>query len=166
MNGTRLSRRLISLAALIATCVGDASGQAAAIPPSVAACLAKHPEVELNQEQRPPYLKIRFRADGSADYVVAVTYREKHANRAMVCRAEGAAQVLGVPGAQPFSDMYNDDYMSSEWRRCSHAEVQRMTRNYRGVPATENEAVCMTWEDGESLIYERGGRILWKNLEP
>jgi hypothetical protein len=93
-------------------------------------------------------------------------YREKHASRALVCRADGSSQVLGVPGSQPFSDMYNDDYMSSEWRRCTRSEVLRMARNYRGVPAPENESVCLTWEDGEFLIYERGGRLLWKNLSP
>ena len=97
---------------------------------------------------------------------MAVTYREQQASRALLCRADGSSQILGVPGSKPFSDMYKDDYMSSEWRRCTRSELQRMTRSYRGVPAAENEAVCMTWEDGESLIYERGGRILWKNLSP
>lgn len=154
------------MAALLFAWAGRLNGQSEGLPPAVSACLAKHPEVELNQEQRPPYLKVHFGAESLWDYVVAVTYREKHAVRALLCRGDGATQILGVPGSQPFSDMYSDDYMSSEWRRCTRSELQRMAKNYRGVPVTENEAVCLTWEDGESLIYERGGRMQWKNLSP
>jgi hypothetical protein len=166
MNASQFKQAVICLAATSVVWTGYACGQAISLPSGVTTCLAKHPEVELNPEQRPPYLKVRLSTAGQPDYVVAVVYREKHATRALLCRADGSTQVLGVPRAQPFSDMYNDDYMSSEWRRCTRGELLRMAKNYRGVPMPDNEAVCLTWEDGESLIYERGGRMLWKNLAP
>lgn len=159
-----MTRSLAVIAVLLVALSGKSYGQATALPSIVSACLAKHPEVDLNQAQQPPYLKVRFSSSGRQDYLVAVVYREKHADRALLCRADGATSILGVPGAQPFSQMYDDDYMTSEWRRCTRSELQRMAKYYVHMPTPDNEAVCLTWEDGDDLIYERGGRILWKSL--
>lgn len=166
MTADRYRARLAALALLIFASTACLPGQEILLPSHVSACLAKHSEVELNREQQPPYLKVRFSAERPPDYLVAVVYSKTHASRALLCRSDGSTQVLGVPGAEPFSDMYNDDYMSSEWRVCPKTELQHMTKSYRGVPPTDNQAVCLTWEDAESLIYERGGRMLWKNLTP
>lgn len=159
-------RSLTLLAVIFGVSSGYSQEQAPELPAVVSACLTKHPEVELNHEQRPAYLKVHFNSAVQLDFLVAVLYRGKRASRALLCRADGSSLILGVPGSQPFSDMYNDDYMSSEWRRCTRSELQRMAKYYRGVPTPDNESVCFTWEDGESVIYQHRGRILWKDLRP
>ena len=135
----------------------------AAVPAQVTQCLTAHPEVHFNSSQKPSILKVHFRGQ-HPEYVVAV--REKAGIRrglAMVCGI-GGSLVLGGPAQPPFSDMSSDAYMSSNWRVCRKAQIAEMRDWYKGVPDVPFEAVCLTWEDGEALIYWDGGRFRFKGF--
>jgi hypothetical protein len=80
---------------------------------------------------------------------------------------DGKSMVLGPKGANPpFSDMDDDDYMSSDWRVCTKRDVVAMKKYYRDVPEPVNQAICLTWEDGAAIIYWDGSRFCWKSFEP
>lgn len=136
------------------------------MPSVVSRCVAEHPEVRLDSAQAPPYLRVHFAEKGQETLVVAVVYRGATKSRVLVCPAEGASMILGEPAGPKFSDMEGDDYMASKWRVCSKEEVVALNKFYKGVPTPENEAVCLTWEDGEALIYFSHGRFMWKSLTP
>lgn len=136
------------------------------LPGVVSRCVAQHPEVKLDSSQSPPYLRVRFLERGRGTLIVAVVYREVAKSRVLVCPAEGTSLILGEPAGPKFSDMDGDDYMASRWRVCSKEQVVALKKFYKDVPTPENEAVCLTWEDGEALIYSSRGRYMWKSLTP
>jgi len=99
------------------------------------------------------------------DYAVAVIQQER--SRVLVCMHDGKDSLLGAVGSrEPFSDMSNDDYMSSNWRVCSKSDVVALRKYYPSVPEPANQAICFLWEDGEAIIYWDGSQIRWKSLEP
>jgi len=143
------------------------SGMALPLPSSVTECLARHPEVMLNKLQKPPYLRVSFTTSGLPDYVVAVKERESKLNRALVCMHDGKDVLLGAAtDKQPFSDMKNDNYMSSRWRVCTTKQVAALREYYKDVPDPVNESVCLLWEDAEAVIYWNGRQFRWKSLVP
>jgi hypothetical protein len=143
------------------------SGMALTLPSSVTKCLARHPNVTLNQLQKPSYLRVAFSTSGQTDYIVAVKEHESKLNRALVCRHDDKDVLLGAATEkQPFSDMKGDNYMSSRWRVCTKKQVAAMREYYQGVPEPLNESVCLLWEDAEALIYWDGQCFRWKSLEP
>ncbi len=137
------------------------------MPSAVTKCLERHRGVTLNRLQKPPYLRVIFTNSGLPDFVVAVREHESQLNRALVCMHDGNDLLLGA-GAEkrPFSDMKNDNYMSSKWRVCTKKEVAALGQYYQGVPDPPNESVCLLWEDGEAVIYWDGEQFRWKSLEP
>jgi hypothetical protein len=139
----------------------------AALPPVAAGCVAANPEVTVNRLQKPSYLKVFFTESYKPDYIIAVRERGSSLNRALVCMHDGKAFVLGAKANErPFSDMKNDNYMSSRWRVCGKKDVADLRKYYQGVPEPANDAVCLLWEDAEALIYSDGHNLRWKSLEP
>ena len=145
---------------------GTSAVPKAALPRAVSTCLAEHSEVRLNSSQTPRYLRVHFSANGKPTLVLPVVYRGVAKSRVLICPADGTSVILGEPAGPKFSDMDGDNYMASKWRVCSRAEVLSMKKFYKGVPIPENESVCLTWEDGEALIYWNQGRYMWKSLAP
>lgn len=144
-----------------------AYSQSMALPKPVSACLARHPDLTFNDRQTPPYLQLFFTTAENPDYVVAVRERHSNYNRALVCMYDGKDVVLGArTGTRPFSDMKNDNYMSSDWRVCTRNDVAGLRQYYKDVPEPVNQAVCLTWEDAEGLVYWDGKRFRWKSLWP
>jgi len=153
---------LRTLILLLAVCT-----QSKALPKPVTNCLARHPDLSIDLKQKPPYLQLHFTAAGKPDYVVAVREPESDRYRALVCMYNGQDFVLGArAGKQPFSDMKDDNYMSSSWRVCAKKEVAEFRQYYKDVPEPVNEAVCLVWEDAEALIYWDGKQLRWKSFWP
>jgi hypothetical protein len=160
-----MSRAVPIFAILILT--GFLSAQTHQLPQQVADCLKKHPDVELDSGQHPAYLEVHFDRSSRPDYIVAVTYPKNSRSRALVCKADGTSLILGArSAAKPFSDMHDDNYMSSKWQMCDTACVLDLRKYYPNVPVPANESVCLTWEDGEGLIYWEGDGFAWKSLHP
>jgi hypothetical protein len=138
------------------------------LPKPVTSCLARHPDLTLNHAQKPLFLQVFF-SDSmkTPDYVVVVRERQSSYNRALVCMHDGKDVLLGgSTKKEPFSDMKNDNYMSSNWRVCTKADVAKLRQYYSDVPEPANQAICLTWEDAEGLIYWDGRRFCWKSLWP
>jgi hypothetical protein len=145
--------------------LGSTAG--AAVPRPLAACLARHPHLTVNRLEAPFYLAILFTMSEKRDYVVVVRERQFGDNRLLVCMHDGKDIVLGGKGEkQPFSDMRNDNYMSSNWRVCTKKDVTELGQYYKDVPKPINQAICLTWEDAEALIYWDGEQFRWKSFWP
>lgn len=141
--------------------------QPSTLPPVVRSCLARNSGSTINTLQRPPYLKLFFTRGPKPDYAVVVKEKGSDRNRVLVCTHDGKQIILGSKSdKRPFSDMVNDEYLSSNWRVCSKRDVRALRKYYSDVPAPANEALCLLWEDGEGLIYSDGHRFLWKSLKP
>jgi len=138
----------------------------AKLPVAISKCLAAHPEVAFANTQKPPFLQVHFHRLGQAEYVLSVLVRKSAQTHALVCSPDGTGVLLGAAGEPPFSDMYNDNYMSDKWRVCTLKDILEMRKLGYDVPEPENEAVLLTWEDGGALIYWDGKRFRWKSLEP
>jgi hypothetical protein len=152
--------------ALVLTAIAfSLSTTASDIPTQVGRCLAAHPDVAINRLMKPTYLKVHFRGL-KRDYVVAV--RETSGTRrtlAMFC-SEGGSLVFGGVGQPRFSDMLHDAYMSSDWRICRQPQIAELKKFYPKVPDVTYEGVCLTWEDGEGLIYWNGHAFRFASLHP
>ena len=134
-------------------------------PAQVKKCLTAHPEVAISRLQKPPYSRVDFRGT-QREYIVAV--REKTGLRralAMICSQDGSV-VLGGAGQPRFSDMLHDSYMASDWRVCRKPQIQELRQYYPNVPTVQNEAVCLTWEDGEAMIYWDGQAFKFFSFHP
>jgi hypothetical protein len=139
--------------------------QARGLPAAVRDCIARHPEVSVTAALGPTYLTGHFVSKRARAYAIAVLENASHKPRVLIC--SGSHEVLlGRVGDPPFSDMDDDNYMSSRWRVCTRKAVLGMRRYYPDIPIPEQDAICFTWEDGEGLIYWDGLRFRWKSLVP
>jgi hypothetical protein len=112
------------------------------------------------------YLTGRLDGDDLKDYAVAVLEKATGSARILVCTGDGKEILLGEAGKPQFSDMEGDNYMSSTWRICSRSAVRTMQKYYKDVPITRSDSLCLTWEDGEALIYWDADRFRWKSFNP
>jgi hypothetical protein len=145
----------------------SAFSQDRSLPLAVSDCVRRNSGVTMNVLQQPPYLKVFFTREPEPDYAVVVKQQGSDLNRVLVCMHDGRQVILGSKSdQQPFSDMPNDNYLSSNWRVCSKKSVRVLRRYYSGVPDPDNESICLLWEDGEALIYLDAGKFRWKSLTP
>lgn len=135
------------------------------MPLQIQKCLAAHPQVSLDKLQNPPFLAVHFRG-ARPEYIVAVRDKSAiHRNLAMVCSIDGSI-VLGASGQPHFSDMLHDTYMASDWRVCEKADNEELRQYYPKVPKVQHEGVCLTWEDGEAMIYWDGKVFKFVSFQP
>jgi len=146
--------------------IGASAVPKVALPHAAKMCLAEHSGVKLDSLQFPRFLRVHFSANSRVTLVLPVVYRKEAKSRVLVCPAGGPSVILGEPAGAKFSDMDGDDYMASKWGVCSRAEVLSMKKFYKDVPMPDNESLCLTWEDGEALIYWSQGHYMWKSLSP
>ena len=136
------------------------------LPSTALKCLAEHSEVKLDLSQSPHFLREHFAAGGAATLVLPIVYRGAAISRILMCPVASPSVILGARDGLKFSDMDGDDYMATKWRVCGRTEVLSMEKFYKEVPMPENQSVCLTWEDGEAVIYWDQGQYKWKSLSP
>jgi hypothetical protein len=145
----------------------SADSQASVLPAPVRSCVEHNSHVAMIVPQKPLYLRVFFTKGSNPDYAVVVRERGSELNRVLVCLHSGDQIILGSRSdQQPFSDVADDNYVSSKWRVCSKKAVSALRKSYSDVPDPANESICMEWEDGEGLIYWDGRKFLWKGLTP
>ncbi len=157
--------KLHSHIAVTFACLLVSTAAAYSIPPDVQRCLNEHRELKLDTSQKPSILAVHFRGT-LPEYVIAVHESSGRGRAlAMVCGKAGSVVLGGSPG-NPFSDMPDDAYMSTRWRVCREPQIAELRKYYSNVPDVKLEGVCLTWEDGEALIYWDGTAFRFKSFNP
>lgn len=121
---------------------------------------------QLHEGIKPAYLPGDFDGDGKSDVAVIIKGPMTGRNGVLICTARQTA-VLGAdqPLQPPFSDMPNDNFVSSQWEVFSKKEVADLHKSVNGrriqVAFPRGDSIAMIWEDGICLIYSDGSRYRW-----
>jgi hypothetical protein len=137
------------------------------MPDAVSKCLAR-PEVSayatVNSIINPYYLRGDLDGDGKVDYAVAVRAVRTKKPGVAICLGTGGVSLLGAGYGARFSDMADDNFMSSDWMILSHYDVVTRFR-VLGLPlprlAPQSEGILMPWEDGFGLVVRIDGMFRW-----
>ena len=137
------------------------------MPEAVSKCLARR-EVNtyaaVNSAVNPYYLRGDLDGDSRLDYAVAVRARRTQKLGVAICLSTGEVALLGAGYGVRFSDMPDDNFISSDWMIVSGSELVNRFRAL-GLPlprlASGLEGILMPWEDGFGLIVRTNGLFKW-----
>jgi hypothetical protein len=136
------------------------------LPYEVQKCLATTERGELLAGTEPSYLLGDFDGDGLTDIAVPIKDLKTRRNGLVICGATGAF-ILGAnqQKERPFSDMPNDNFVSSQWEVFSKKEasqVYKFIKSHRvQVAYPKGDSIAMIWEDGICLIFWEANRYRW-----
>jgi hypothetical protein len=115
---------------------------------------------------KPSELSGDFDGDGIGDVAVVVKGPKTGRNGVLICTARQTT-VLGAdqPLQPPFSNMPNDNFVSSNWEMFSKNDVADVHKSLNGrqvqVAFPIGDSIAMIWEDAICLIYSDGSRYRW-----
>jgi hypothetical protein len=143
----------------------------AVAPVQVERCLANtvaRGRVDLLLKQEPRYyLSGDFDGDGYPDYAVAIKGRKTGRNGVLICTGKDRVFMLGADKTTdlPFSDMPNDNFVSSKWDVMSKEEAEELHNIEKEPPARvaypKGDSIALIWEDGICVIWWDGSRYRW-----
>jgi hypothetical protein len=123
-------------------------------------------KAELQVAIKPNYLTGDFDGDGIGDVALVIKGLQTRRNGIVICTARGIS-VFGAdqPSFPPFSDMANDNFVSSQWEVMSKEEAHDVRKSVDGrrvqIAFPRGDSIAMVWEDAICLIYWDGGRYKW-----
>jgi hypothetical protein len=128
--------------------------------------LSTREQVQVHEGIKPSYLSGDFDGDGASDVAVVIRGTKTGRNGVLICTAHRTV-LLGAdhPLDPPFSDMSNDNFVSSQWEVLSKKDVSDVRKSVNGrrvqVAFPKGDSIGMIWEDAICLIYSDGSRYRW-----
>ena len=139
------------------------------LPLQVQKCLESQSikgRVDVLFAQNPYFLRGDFDGDNRPDYAVAVRGRESKRNGVLICHGGARPMILGVDNSVKFSDMPDDNFISSNWDVFTKEDARTVRKSSGTSGSTpsaypKGESIAMIWEDGICLIYWDASRYRW-----
>ena len=122
--------------------------------------------IQAHEGIKPSYLSGDFDGDGNTDVALIVKGPKTGRNGVLICTARQTT-LLGAdqPLQPPFSNMPNDNFVSSHWEMFSKNDVADVHKSLNGrdvqVAFPVGDSIAMIWEDAICLIYSDGSRYRW-----
>jgi hypothetical protein len=135
------------------------------VPTIIEECLAKYspPEpVEIEDTFNPYYLRADLSGNATYDVIVLVrSTSDKRKRGILICRSNKEAFLYGsiAKSAIQFSDMSNDNFVTSRWEVLTHEETKAVKRDDTGQPIghdAKGESILFVFEGGGFVVYWDG----------
>ncbi len=122
--------------------------------------------IEIEDLFNPFYLRADFDGNEVFDYAVLVrSVSEKKKRGLLICKDSKEPFLYGVVSKSkiPFSDMLNDNFVTSDWEILSKEETKTVTKDSNGTKVgneAKGESIGFIFEGGGFFIYWNGKKFV------